>query len=84
MKLACVEALAQLAHTPPPGHMHASFSDEPLLFGAGYIIPKPMDPRLLSHLAPAIAKAAMDSGVARKPIEDFNAYEQQLKALLGS
>ncbi len=82
MKLACVEALAQLAHTPPP--KHNTLTDESLLFSAGYIIPKPFDPRLLTHLTPAIAKAAMASGVARVNIQDFEAYERQLSLLASS
>jgi malate dehydrogenase (oxaloacetate-decarboxylating)(NADP+) len=82
MKLACVEALAQLAHSTPPAIVHETYSDEALIFGPGYIIPKPFDPRLLTHLAPPIAQAAMDSGVARRPIEDFDAYKERLAKLV--
>ena len=82
MKLACVEALAQLAHSTPPAIVHETYTDEALIFGPHYIIPKPFDPRLLTHLAPPIAQAAMDSGVARRPIENFEAYKKHLESLV--
>ena len=78
MKLACVEALASLAQAPPSDVVAAAYGDAALTFGADYIIPKPFDPRLILELAPAVAKAAMDSGVATRPIEDFDAYRQRL------
>jgi malate dehydrogenase (oxaloacetate-decarboxylating)(NADP+) len=78
MKLACVEALADLALAEPSDVVAAAYGDTPLTFGRDYIIPKPFDPRLILQLAPAVAKAAMESGVATRPIEDFAAYRQRL------
>jgi malate dehydrogenase (oxaloacetate-decarboxylating)(NADP+) len=78
MKLACVEALASLAQAPPSDVVAAAYGDAALVFGPEYLIPKPFDPRLILELAPAVAKAAMDSGVATRPIEDFDAYRQRL------
>lgn len=78
MKLACVEALAALAMAEPSDIVARAYTDEALTFGKDYLIPKPFDPRLLVKLAPAVAKAAMDSGVATRPIADFKAYEEQL------
>ncbi|HEX4195132.1 MAG TPA: NADP-dependent malic enzyme, partial [Stellaceae bacterium] len=78
MKLACVEALATLAQAPPSDVVAAAYGDEALTFGPDYLIPKPFDPRLILELAPAVAKAAMESGVATRPIEDFAAYQQRL------
>ncbi len=78
MKLACVEALADLALAPPSDVVAAAYGDTSLTFGADYLIPKPFDPRLILELAPAVAKAAMDSGVATRPIADFPAYRQRL------
>ncbi len=78
MKLACVEALAALAQAPPSDVVAAAYGDEALTFGPDYLIPKPFDPRLILELAPAVAKAAMESGVATRPIEDFAAYQQRL------
>ena len=78
MKLACVEALAALAQAPPSDIVAAAYGDEALIFGRDYLIPKPFDPRLILELAPAVAKAAMESGVATRPIEDFAAYQQRL------
>jgi malate dehydrogenase (oxaloacetate-decarboxylating)(NADP+) len=78
MKLACVEALADLALAEPSDVVAAAYGDTPLTFGPDYIIPKPFDPRLILQLAPAVAKAAMDSGVATRPIADFAAYRQRL------
>lgn len=79
MKLACVHALAGLTMAEPSDIVTAAYEGNTgFFFGPNYIIPKPFDPRLILHLAPAVAKAAMESGVARKPIEDFNAYRQQL------
>ena len=78
MKIACVEALADLALAEPSDVVAAAYGDQTLSFGPDYIIPKPFDPRLITTLAPAVAKAAMDSGVATRPIEDFAAYRQRL------
>ncbi len=78
MKLACVEALADLALAEPSDVVAAAYGDTPLVFGPDYLIPKPFDPRLILELAPAVAKAAMDSGVATRPITDFAAYRQRL------
>jgi malate dehydrogenase (oxaloacetate-decarboxylating)(NADP+) len=78
MKLACVEALANLALAEPSDVVAAAYGETPLTFGPDYLIPKPFDPRLILELAPAVAKAAMDSGVATRPIGDFAAYRQRL------
>jgi len=78
MKLACVEALADLALAEPSDVVAAAYGDTPLIFGPDYLIPKPFDPRLILQVAPAVAKAAMDSGVATRPIADFAAYRQRL------
>ena len=78
MKLACVEALADLALAEPSDVVAAAYGDAQLTFGPDYLIPKPFDPRLILQLAPAVAKAAMESGVATRPIEDFAAYRQRL------
>jgi malate dehydrogenase (oxaloacetate-decarboxylating)(NADP+) len=78
MKLACVEALAHLAQAPPSDVVAAAYGDAALTFGPDYLIPKPFDPRLILELAPAVAKAAIDSGVATRPIEDLAAYRQRL------
>jgi malate dehydrogenase (oxaloacetate-decarboxylating)(NADP+) len=78
MKLACVEALADLALAEPSDVVAAAYGDMPLTFGPDYLIPTPFDPRLILELAPAVAKAAMESGVATRPIADFDAYRQRL------
>ncbi len=78
MKLACVEALADLALAPPSDVVAAAYGDANLTFGPDYLIPKPFDPRLILELAPAVAKAAMASGVATRPIADLEAYRQRL------
>jgi len=78
MKIACVNALADLAQVEMSDIVAAAYGGESLCFGPDYIIPKPFDPRLLVELAPAVAKAAMDSGVATRPIEDLRAYRQTL------
>ncbi len=79
MKLACVEALAELARKEATAEVASVYSDENLTFGRDYLIPKPFDPRLIVDLPIAVAKAAMDSGVATRPIEDFEAYEHKLQ-----
>jgi malate dehydrogenase (oxaloacetate-decarboxylating)(NADP+) len=78
MKLACVEALADLALAEPSDVVAAAYGETPLTFGPDYLIPKPFDPRLILKLAPAVAEAAMKSGVATRPISDFAAYRQHL------
>lgn len=83
MKLAAVNALAELAREDVPASVSAAYKDQSFSFGPEYIIPKPFDPRVLRKVAPAVAKAAMDSGVARKPILDFKAYEESLEAMQG-
>lgn len=84
MKLAAVKALAALAKEPVPDIVSAAYDETTMRFGPTYIIPKPIDPRLLVKVSPAIAKAAMDSGVARQPIKDWDAYEAALYRRLGS
>lgn len=83
MKLAAVKAIAQLAREPVPENVLLAYNDRNLSFGPGYIIPKPVDARLIYHVAPAVAKAAMDSGVARIEITDWEAYENELINRLG-
>ena len=78
MKLACVDALAELSRQEASDVVAAAYTGEQLSFGRDYLIPKPFDPRLITMLAPAVAKAAMDSGVATRPIEDLDAYRNQL------
>ncbi len=81
MKIACAEALAKLAREDVPDEVAAAYGKR-LKYGPGYIIPAPFDPRLISEIPPAVAKAAVDSGVARKPIEDFTTYKNTLAARL--
>ncbi len=78
MKLAASLALAGLAKEPVPSDVLKAYNLEQLNFGREYIIPKPLDPRLISRVAPAVAKAAMDSGVAKFPISDWDAYRKVL------
>jgi malate dehydrogenase (oxaloacetate-decarboxylating)(NADP+) len=78
MKIAMVYALAEMATEETPEAVLAAYGGEELKFGRDYLIPKPFDPRLIVKLAPAIAQAAMDSGVATRPIEDMEAYRQHL------
>jgi len=78
MQMACVLALAELTRLEASDVSTAAYGGKPSRFGRDYLIPKPFDPRLLVHLAPATAKAAMDSGVATRPIEDFEAYREKL------
>jgi malate dehydrogenase (oxaloacetate-decarboxylating)(NADP+) len=80
MKLAAAEALAALAREDVPDEVVAAYQGNRPRFGARYIIPVPFDPRLISAIPPAVAKAAMDSGVARRPIPDMEAYRHQLSA----
>jgi malate dehydrogenase (oxaloacetate-decarboxylating)(NADP+) len=78
MKLAAVYALAELAHAESDERVRAAYSDQGLSFGPDYLIPKPFDSRLVLKIAPAVARAAMKSGVARRPIIDFDAYMERL------
>ncbi|MCC6195373.1 MAG: NADP-dependent malic enzyme, partial [Burkholderiales bacterium] len=78
MKLACVRAIADLAMAEHSDIVAHAYNIENLRFGPDYLIPKPFDPRLIVQIAPAVAKAAMDSGVATRPIADFDAYRQKL------
>lgn len=79
MKLACVEAIADIALQEASEMVAAAYGGLALQFGPEYLIPKPFDPRLISRIAPAVARAAMDSGVATRPITDFDAYRQRLE-----
>jgi malate dehydrogenase (oxaloacetate-decarboxylating)(NADP+) len=83
MKLAAVLALADLAKKPVPDMVNMAYGKDNLVFGREYIIPKPVDPRLLTTVAPAVARAAMETGVAKFPIQDWEAYETQLSKRLG-
>jgi len=83
MKLAAVRALADLAKKPVPDVVNMAYGKDNIVFGREYIIPKPVDPRLLTTVAPAVAKAAMDTGVAKSPITDWEAYETHLSKRLG-
>ncbi|MDK9724988.1 MAG: NADP-dependent malic enzyme [Sterolibacteriaceae bacterium MAG5] len=78
MKIAAVRAIAELAHAEQSEVVTAAYGKEELAFGPEYLIPKPFDPRLILKVAPAVAKAAMDSGVATRPIADLDAYRQRL------
>jgi malate dehydrogenase (oxaloacetate-decarboxylating)(NADP+) len=79
MKLAAVEAIAELARIEASEVVAAAYGGSAPVFGPGYIIPKPFDPRLILQIAPAVARAAMESGVARRPITDFAAYTAELE-----
>ncbi len=83
MKLAAVKALAELARTPVPEIVNLAYNQHNITFGPEYIIPKPLDPRLLSTVAPAVAKAAMESGVAQSQITNWSAYTLELNKRLG-
>ncbi|MCX8020728.1 MAG: NADP-dependent malic enzyme [Chitinophagaceae bacterium] len=83
MKLAAVRALADLAKKPVPDIVNMAYNEKNISFGPLYIIPKPLDPRLLSTVAPAVAKAAMESGVARQPITNWHEYINNLNKRLG-
>jgi malate dehydrogenase (oxaloacetate-decarboxylating)(NADP+) len=78
MKLAAVRAIAELATAEQSDIVAAAYGEQPLSFGPDYLIPKPFDPRLIVKIAPAVARAAMESGVATRPIADFEAYKNQL------
>jgi len=78
MKLAASKALAALTKEPVPDCVLKAYNLDKLLFGKEYIIPKPLDPRLISCVAPAVAKAAIESGVAKFPVSDWEAYIKSL------
>src|SRR3712207_6594797 len=82
MKIAAAQALAELARQQVPEEVAAAYGGKAHSFGAGYIIPAPFDPRLMEIVPAAVAQAAMDSGVAQKPIEDMTAYRTALRARL--
>lgn len=83
MKIAAVRAIADLAKKPVPEAVNLAYNLKNISFGKDYIIPKPLDLRLITHVAPAVAKAAIDSGVAKKKITDWDAYREELKKRLG-
>ncbi len=83
MKLAAVRAIAQLAKEPVPQIVHNAYGSSDMSYGHGYILPKPLDPRLLMTVAPAVARAAMESGVARRQITDWQEYDNQLRSAMG-
>ncbi|GAB5401725.1 MAG: NADP-dependent malic enzyme [Aureisphaera sp.] len=84
MKMAAVNALAELAKEPVPEQVNIAYGETKLGFGKDYIIPKPFDPRLIEKIPPAVAKAAMESGVATEPIKDWERYEDELRERMGS
>ncbi|OOB81631.1 NADP-dependent malic enzyme [Flavobacterium columnare] len=84
MKMAAVKALACLAKQPVPEQVNIAYGETKLVFGRDYIIPKPFDPRLIAEVAPAVAKAAIESGVAQQPITDWEKYRNELLDRLGS
>ena len=84
MKMAAVNALAELSKQPVPELVTKAYGDKPIKFGRDYLIPKPLDPRLISTISPAVAKAAMDSGVARVKIEDWDSYKIELEERVGA
>ena len=84
MKMAAVKALAALAKEAVPEQVNIAYGETKLNFGTDYIIPKPFDPRLISRVPPAVAKAAMESGVAQAPITDWQKYEDELNERMGS
>lgn len=84
MKMAAVKALAELAKTPVPDIVNLAYNQNNIAFGPEYIIPKPLDPRLISTISPAVAKAAIDSGVAKQNIADWDKYKIELDSRLGN
>ena len=83
MKIAAVHAIADLARQPVPSIVDDAYGNVSISFGREYILPKALDPRLLTHVAPAVARAAMESGIARRPIEDLDAYRERLTRMMG-
>ena len=84
MKMAAVKALSDLAKEPVPEQVNIAYGETKLIFGREYIIPKPFDPRLIASVPPAVAKAAMESGVATAPITDWQKYQDELYERMGS
>ena len=84
MKMAAVKALANLAKEPVPEQVNIAYGETRLTFGRDYIIPKPFDPRLIGEVPPAVARAAMESGVAKEPIDNWEKYKDQLLERLGA
>jgi len=84
MKIAAVYAIAELAREDVPEEVSNAYNTKHLVYGKDYFIPKPMDPRLITRVSKAVAKAAMESGVARKPIKDFEKYEDELIERIGA
>lgn len=84
MKMAAVHALAELAKETVPEQVNIAYGETKLIFGRDYIIPKPFDPRLIAVVAPAVARAAMESGVAQKPITDWDKYRDELLDRMGN
>ena len=84
MKMAAVKALAELAKEPVPEQVNVAYGETKLIFGKDYIIPKPFDPRLIDKIPPAVAKAAMESGVATAPIKNWKKYRDELNERMGS
>jgi malate dehydrogenase (oxaloacetate-decarboxylating)(NADP+) len=82
MKLACMRAIAELAHAEQSDIVAQAYAGEDLAFGPEYLIPKPFDPRLMVIVPPAVARAAMESGVATRPIDDFDAYRERLSQFI--
>ncbi len=82
MKVACVEAIAALAKAETSDIVAKAYGADELSFGPDYLIPKPMDPRLMMHIAPAVAKAAQETGVAKRPIKDLAAYKKKLSSYI--
>lgn len=83
MKLAATKAISSLAKQPVPEIVNRAYGDDKITFGKDYLIPKPLDPRLITSIAPAVAKAAMESGIAKEPITDWEAYELELLDRIG-
>ncbi len=83
MKLAAVKALAEMAKSAVPDIVNLAYNEKTIIFGENYIIPKPLDPRLLATIAPAVARAAIESGVALKTIDNWEAYTEELNRRLG-
>ena len=81
MKLAAARAIARLAHEPVPDEVKEAYGQPDMAFGKDYILPKPMDPRLLEIVAPAVAKAAIESSVARLTITDWDGYRHSLNKI---
>ena len=83
MKMAAANALAKLAREPVPASVIKAYDNQPMSFGKEYIIPTPFDPRLIYVVSTAVARAAMESGVARKHITDWAKYEEELRSRVG-